>query len=195
MKRSEINGIIDGAIAFCRERNFLLPPFAYWTPEQFRSAGAEYREIFDNKLGWDVTDFGSGDFGRAGLTLLTVRNGKRGSSAYPKPYAEKLLIVEEGQVTPYHYHALKTEDIINRGGGNLIVKLYNSASETQTAKTAVTVHMDGRSFKAAAGEQVRVRRARASHCRRRCFILWGPRKTVGNSLWARSTTIGPTTIF
>ena len=28
---------------------------------------------------------------------------------YVKPYAEKLLIVEEGQITPYHFHWSKTD--------------------------------------------------------------------------------------
>lgn len=37
--------------------------------------------------------------------------------------AEKIMIVREGQVTPYHFHWYKMEDIINRGGGNLINKI------------------------------------------------------------------------
>ena len=157
MNRSEINKIIDDAIAFAAKMNFLLPPFAHWTPKELRSKGDEYREIFDNKLGWDITDFGSGDFLRIGLTMLTIRNGNYSNPKYPKPYAEKLLIVEEGQVTPYHYHALKMEDIINRGGGTLIVKAYNSVNEKKIADTDVLVSMDGRSYTAKAGTEIKVK--------------------------------------
>ena len=159
MKRSEINKIIDDAIAFATDMNFLLPPFAHLTPEElmFRKNNPEYKEIFDNKLGWDITDFGSGDFLRIGLTMLTIRNGNYSKPEYPKPYAEKLLIVEEGQLTPYHYHALKMEDIINRGGGVLKVKLYNSLSPEETADTDVAVNMDGRSFLVKAGAEVSVK--------------------------------------
>ena len=37
--------------------------------------------------------------------------------------------VRAGQVTPMHYHWQKTEDIINRGGGNLVVELYLAHKE------------------------------------------------------------------
>ena len=127
MKRSEINAIMRDGIAFIRKMNFALPPFAYWTPADWRRKNREYDEIRDNMLGWDITDFGSGDFHRVGLFLFTVRNGNaKLRKRYDKPYAEKLMIVEEGQVTPYHFHWSKAEDIINRGGGKLVIKLYNS---------------------------------------------------------------------
>ncbi len=157
MKRSEINEIIQQAIALSNEKGFLLPPFAYWTPEELREKGEEYDEIFDNKLGWDITDFGSGNFYDCGLTMLTIRNGNYADARYAKPYAEKILVAYEGQVTPYHYHAKKMEDIINRGGGNLIVKLYNSLSPTEFADTDVTVNKDGRNYKVKAGEEITVR--------------------------------------
>ena len=38
-------------------------------------------------------------------------------------YAEKVLIVDPDQVTPFHFHWVKTEDIINRGGGELVVQV------------------------------------------------------------------------
>lgn len=41
-------------------------------------------------LGWDLTDFGSGDFARRGLFLFTMRNGAARRDA--KPYAEKIMI-------------------------------------------------------------------------------------------------------
>lgn len=154
MKRSEINAIINNAIKLAKEKGFLLPPFAYWTPEEIMSKGAEYDEFFDNKLGWDITDFGKGDFRKYGLTMVTIRNGNYYNEKYIKPYAEKILIAQEGQITPYHYHAKKMEDIINRGGGNLIVKMYNSVSPKEFADTDVMVTKDGRSYFVKAGEEV-----------------------------------------
>lgn len=156
MKRSELNAIMRGAVAFIDEMNFKLPPFAFWTPEEWKSKGAEFDEIRDNMLGWDITDFGSGDFGKIGLLMFTLRNGSFNSEKYAKPYAEKLLIVEEEQITPFHFHWSKMEDIINRGGGNLIVQLYNSTEDEQFADTPVEVMVDGRHFQIDAGGTIRL---------------------------------------
>jgi len=143
MKRSEINAILRSADAFIRERGFLLPPFAYWSPEDWRTKGPEIAEIVEHRLGWDVTDFGSGDFARRGLFLFTIRNGHVGKPE-SKPYAEKLLIVQENQVTPLHFHWKKVEDIINRGGGTLAVKLYCSTPDEGLDERAdVHVSTDG----------------------------------------------------
>lgn len=126
MKRSEINRIIDRAIKFMNDRGIAMPQFAYWGPKEWKEAGPEYKEIADNMLGWDVTDFDAGEFDRLGATIFTYRNGNfNNKEKYPKPYAEKLLLVDDGQVLPYHYHWNKMEDIINRGGGNLEITLYN----------------------------------------------------------------------
>lgn len=143
MKRSEINALIQGAIKFCKKNKFCLPPFAYWSAEDWKRKGHEADEIRDCMLGWDLTDFGSGDFDRIGLVLLTIRNGLMDNKRYPKPYCEKMLMVQEGQITPMHFHWYKGEDIINRGGGNLVVQLYNSTASDGLAKTDVTVSTDG----------------------------------------------------
>lgn len=143
MKRSEINAIIEHAKEFCAEMKFALPPFVYWTAEDWKTKGAECAEIIDNQLGWDITDFGSGDFYKVGLMLITLRNGNLYNDKYAKTYAEKIMIVREGQVTPMHYHYQKYEDIINRGGGNLVIKLYNRTDDDELADTPVTVSVDG----------------------------------------------------
>lgn len=157
MKRSEINSIMRDAISFIEKMNFLLPPFAYWSPEDWASKGHEYDEIRDNMLGWDITDFGSGDFMKTGLLMFTIRNGNFNDKKYIKPYAEKLLIVEEGQITPYHFHWSKMEDIINRGGGDLVIRVYNSTEDGQFADTDVDIYMDGRHFTVNAGDTVRLK--------------------------------------
>lgn len=72
--------------------------------------------MIENMLGWDITDFGSGNFSSRGLFLFTIRKGK--FKVDNKTYAEKIMIVEENQETPMHCHWSKMEDIINRGFGN-----------------------------------------------------------------------------
>lgn len=125
MKRSQINQVIRHTENLLQEYCIKLPPFMKWTPQQWQEKGPECDEIRENQLGWDVTDFGCGDFEKFGLTALTIRNGnQKNPEKYAKPYAEKLLIVRENQVTPMHFHWYKMEDIINRGGGVLVMQLY-----------------------------------------------------------------------
>jgi D-lyxose ketol-isomerase len=147
LKRSEINNILRKNDAFLREYQFHLPPFAYWAPEEWAQKGEEVRQIVDRQLGWDLTDFGQGDFEHLGLTMFTMRNGslqdlKSGKSG-GELYCEKMLIVEVDQVTPFHFHWLKTEDIINRGGGKLVIQLYNATEDGDFADTDVIVSTDG----------------------------------------------------
>jgi D-lyxose ketol-isomerase len=145
MKRSEINGLMREAIDFIQKRGFYLPPFAFWSPEVWKTKGAEVREIVDRQLGWDITDFGLGDFQKYGLLLFTIRNGdpQNLKTMKGKIYCEKLLVVNEGQITPYHFHWMKTEDIINRGGGKLAMQLYNASHEEGLAETDVSISVDG----------------------------------------------------
>ncbi len=141
MKRSEINQLILSSIDFFNRMNFKLPPWAYWTPEDWKGKYDSCSEIVDNMLGWDLTDFGSGDFYRRGLILFSIRNGNIKTDN--KPYAEKAMIVEELQETPMHFHWSKMEDIINRGGGNLVIELYKSSSVEKLSDEEFSVKTDG----------------------------------------------------
>ncbi len=156
MKRSKINAIMRDAVAFIDGMNFKLPPYAFWSPEEWAEKGHEYDEIRDNMLGWDITDFGHGDYEHLGLLLFTIRNGNFEDQRYVKPYAEKILLVGEGQVTPCHFHRSKMEDIINRGGGELVIEVFNSTPEGGLADTDVEIFMDGRHFTVPAGSLVRL---------------------------------------
>lgn len=118
--------------------------------------GHEYDEIRNNMLGWDITDFGSGNYKKTGLLMFTIRNGNYNLQKYIKPYAEKILIVEEEQITPFHFHWKKMEDIINRGGGNLLVKVYNSSQSEELANSNVMVSSDGRNYEVPAGSTIRI---------------------------------------
>ncbi|MGQ8336268.1 D-lyxose/D-mannose family sugar isomerase [Sunxiuqinia sp. A32] len=141
MKRSEINQILRSAKEFMAEKQFNLPPWAYWSVDDWKANKEGAEEVIDNMLGWDITDFGSGEFYKRGLFLFTIRNGKFGVDK--KTYAEKIMIVEENQETPMHFHWAKMEDIINRGGGNLVIELYNSDKSEQLDTTPVQLKTDG----------------------------------------------------
>lgn len=152
MKRSEINQLIRDSKDFFNEMKFNLPPWAFWTPEEWKGKYDTCSEIVDNMHGWDLTDFGSGDFLKKGLMLFTLRNGNPLKDK--KIYAEKIMIVEEMQETPMHFHWSKMEDIINRGGGNLMIDLYNSDSEENFSKDDFDVQIDGVNHKVKAGGTV-----------------------------------------
>jgi hypothetical protein len=156
MKRSEINAAIRELEAMAKSHGFALPPFCGYTPEQWAGLGHEYDEIRDNMLGWDVTDYGTGDFDKVGFSLITIRNGNvKMKDRYSKTYAEKLLYLKESQYSPMHFHWAKMEDIINRGGGTVLIKVYNSTPEEDIDRVSdVHVHRDGHEIVVPAGTQV-----------------------------------------
>ena len=158
MKRSEINRALRELEAMARRCCFALPPFCSFTPEEWESKGHEYDEIRDNMLGWDITDYGQGDFDKIGFPLITIRNGNlKMRDRYSKTYAEKLLYLKEGQYSPMHFHWNKMEDIINRGGGNVLIRVYLSTPDEEPDKEAdVSVHVDGRQMTVPAGAQLRL---------------------------------------
>ena len=99
-----------------------------------------------------------GDFDKMGFSLITIRNGhQKMTDKYPKVYAEKLLFLKEGQYSPNHFHWFKTEDIINRGGGNVLIRVYNShPKETIDYESDVIVNTDGYIRTVPAGTQIRL---------------------------------------
>ncbi len=154
MKRSEINKLLTRADEFIRERGFYLPPFAYFTPEQWKQLDSSWDEVRDNMLGWDVTDYGLGRFNKIGLTLFTIRNGNLNDKRYSKKYAEKLLISEAGQVCPNHFHFSKMEDIINRGGGSLAMRLWQADESGDLSDRPLEIVTDGCKKTIKAGETI-----------------------------------------
>lgn len=154
MKRSDINSIIKEFEAMLKEYRFALPGFLNWTPEDWQNKGHEYDEIRDNMLGWDITDYGLGDYGKIGLALITLRNGNVHNSKYTKSYAEKIMYLRPGQVSPNHFHWNKMEDIINRGGGKLVFRLWNATKDEKLADTDVEICKDGRRYMVPAGSEI-----------------------------------------
>ena len=153
MKRSEINRAIREAEKFFAAHDFELPKFSRRAPGDWDFTGRD-RAIAECGLGWDVTDFGHGNFAAEGLLLFTLRNGVAGSAKYPKPYAEKLMISRENQKTLTHCHVFKTEDIINRGGGLLAFHLWNRTADDMLADTRVQVMRDGEMLTVSPGEKL-----------------------------------------
>lgn len=155
MKRSKINEVLKDMEALIKEHRFKLPPFAGLTAKEWQKMGHEYDEVRDNRLGWDITDYGLDQFDQVGFSLITIRNGnQRMSGKYPKTYAEKLLMLYEGQTAPMHYHWNKMEDIINRGGNDIYITVYNGAEDKSMLDTDVTVHLDGKAGVVPAGTKI-----------------------------------------
>ena len=171
MKRSEINRAIREMEAMCAQEHCYLPPFCHFTREEWLKKGHEYDEIRDCMLGWDITDYGLGDFDRIGFSLITIRNGSRTMpEKYPKVYAEKLLYLKEGQYAPNHFHWFKTEDIINRGGGNLLIRVRLSLpDESPDGVSPVTVRCDGRLVTVPAGGLIRLKPGESIHIPQRLY--------------------------
>ena len=159
MKRSEINAALREMEQMIRDYRFSLPDFCHFTPEEWLTKGHEYDEVRHNLLGWDITDYGLGKFDEVGFSLITLRNGNlKMRDKYPKPYAEKLLYLREGQYSPMHFHWMKMEDIINRGGGTVLIRVYNSLpDEGLDRESPVTIHVDGYETVVPAGTQVKLR--------------------------------------
>jgi D-lyxose ketol-isomerase len=153
VKRSRINGAIEEAIWLLEKHRFHLPPFAYWSRSDWQDRSQKTTGMIKRKLGWDVTEFGLGRFDDVGLTLFTLRNGspedlKHGTGML---YAEKALITKVNQVTPMHFHWSKTEDIINRGGGRLAIKLYKATPSDGLGTDDVSFLSDGMEHTVPAG--------------------------------------------
>ena len=153
MKRSEINAVIRATEEFIAHFKFLLPPMASWDVTEWERRDGQVEQIKRVGMGWDITDFGRGDFDNFGLVLFTLRNGLMGQDS--RPYAEKLLVSRDQQKTLLHYHKVKTEDIIVRGGAPLALQLFNLDSNGQPDRTLpVTFCMDEIKHEVAGGDVV-----------------------------------------
>lgn len=146
MNRSDINEILREGAAFIASFGWRLPPFADWSPDDFRARKDQAGDILGASLGWDLTDFGLGRYRDTGLFLFTARNGREADLKAGRGmcYAEKIMWVRDRQITPMHRHNIKAEDIINRGGGDLVLEIHGSNPDgTVNRDDAATVPCDG----------------------------------------------------
>jgi D-lyxose ketol-isomerase len=180
MKRSEVNSIIADIEKFFEQHHFKLPEWASWTPENWKGKYEICSEIIDNKLGWDITDFGSSDFRRKGLSLFTIRNGNWDKK--DKMYCEKIMVADEDQETPMHFHWNKTEDIINRGGGNLVMELYMATDYDKFSQETLTASIDGVLTSVKPGEPVILKPGQSICLRSRVYHRFYGQKGKGKVL-------------
>ena len=125
MKRSFIDARIDEMLSACQRHGAALPPFALWGEEDYRADPAAAARILEGGLGWNIVEFEPGRFAEAGLCVFTLRMGdwRHLSNGRGRLYGEKVLWAQDGQRTPQHYHIVKTEDVVNRGGAKFVVEL------------------------------------------------------------------------
>jgi hypothetical protein len=158
MKRSFIDARVDEMQALCDRHGVALPPFSRWGDAEFRSNPDPADFIAARGLGWNVVEFRPGAFATDGLTLFTLRMGdwrdletKRG-----RLYAEKAIMSLDGQRAPHHFHMVKTEDIVNRGGARFVVELFQVDALGAPTKDRFRVLKDVRVLDLGPGDQVRL---------------------------------------
>lgn len=149
MKRTEINKLMLNALDFFAENKFYLPTWATFSPTDWKGKSDIMSEIVNNAMGWDLTDFGSADYDKRGLLLFTIRNGN--VERDKKAYCEKIMIAGVGQETPMHFHKLKMEDIINRGGGILEIEFFKSNPDGSFSDKDFEIKIDSVIFRLSPG--------------------------------------------
>ena len=157
MKRSDINKAILWAKELLKANNIFLPDYSNWTIDEWKANLDRTETIRKVALGWDVSEFGMGDFNKVGCVLYTMRNGSVKDPSLGVPYCEKYLLFKDGQRLPNHYHVSKTEDIINRSQGVMQLFLWKVDPETGKPTDAdVEVYMDGIPYSFKPGEEILV---------------------------------------
>ena len=190
MKRSEINQALTWAKGLLEKHQIKLPPFGYWTLEEWLSGQYDISTIKEVMLGWDITDYGKDKFDELGAVLFTLRNGSLTDSKVGTPYAEKLILLKEGQRLPIHYHASKTEDIINRAGGILAIKLYLSKADGSVDQVSdVNVDMDGINYTVKAGEELHISPGHSITLRPFMYHLFWAKEGVGDLVCGEVSSI------
>ena len=149
---------IDEMQALCERHGVTLPAFANWGKADFLANPNSAAFVAARGLGWNVAEFRPGAFATDGLTLFTLRMGdwrdletKRG-----RLYAEKAIMSLDGQKAPHHYHVVKTEDIVNRGGARFVVELFRVDGRGKPTKDRFRVLKDVSVLDLGPGDQVRL---------------------------------------
>jgi D-lyxose ketol-isomerase len=173
VKRSEINATILLARDFFEAYRFKLPRWAAWSVVNWGYSGEEMQAIRDCQLGWDVTDFGLGNFPTQGMTTFMLRNGvpssppvqeasdeqipETTSEGLNRHYSEKIMLVQLHQTIPLLALKQRTHDLINRGGGDLVIQVYQSTPENELdEKNRVPLQVNGIAYNVKAGGIVRL---------------------------------------
>jgi D-lyxose ketol-isomerase len=158
VKRSFVDARIDRMLELCGRHGVALPPFALWREADFRANLDAGRLIAERGMGWNVVEFKPGLFAREGLTLFTLRMGdwRELEAGRGRLYAEKAIVAEDGQRAPHHYHVVKTEDIVNRGGARFVVELFKVDVHGAPLKKRFRALKDANMLDLGPGDQVRL---------------------------------------
>jgi D-lyxose ketol-isomerase len=158
VKRSFIDQRIDAMLALCDRHGVKLPPFALWGEARYRADASAATRISEAGLGWNIVEFAPGAFAREGLALFTLRMGdwRRLASGRGRLYAEKAMMAEDGQRTPHHYHIVKTEDVLNRGGARFVIELFKVDRAGAPLKERFQALKDATMLDLAPGDRVRL---------------------------------------
>ena len=190
MKRSTINRNLIRAMQLLETNKIALPEWGYWTLSDWMQHNEETATIISTMLGWDITDFGQGKFNELGAVLFTLRNGLLNCPNIGTPYAEKLIILKDGQRLPLHYHVSKTEDIINRAGGILVIRLYNALADgTVDLDSSVNITMDGLTRILPAGSVIELERGKSITLRPYMYHCFWAKEGAGDLVCGEVSTV------
>jgi D-lyxose ketol-isomerase len=158
MQRSFIDRRVDAMLEFCDRCAFKLPRFAQWGANEFRADLESAKRIAEGGLGWNIVEFTPDAFLHEGLSLFVLRMGdwRELSKGAGRLYSEKALFAEDGQRTPRHYHVVKTEDIMNRGGARFVIELFKVDRAGRQLDEHVRALKDATMIEVAAGGRVRL---------------------------------------
>lgn len=190
MKRSEVNACIEEGMEFFHKMNWALPEFAYWGINEWKENLSRTELTRELMLGWDITDFGSNHYDETGHLVFTIRNGDSQDASKGVPYCEKLIYFRDGQSLPLHFHFKKTEDIINRAGGILVVQCYNAHDDdTVDYQSDVELYIDSIKYTYKAGERIELKNGQSITLTPRIFHLFYAKKGEGPLLVGEVSTI------
>ena len=97
--------------------------------------------------------------------------------------ARSISLMREGQFLPNHYHVFKSEDIINRAGGDIAVRLWNVDRATgKVVDGNVTVMMDGIPHVFAPGEEIVVAKGCSVTLHPYMAHVFGPKAGTGDTI-------------
>ena len=128
MKRSGINKQIGEAINIIEKSGIVLPYHAHWSLGSWYQNRNLAEELRKRAIGWNITDFGSGNFSKTGVILYTPSNGifdPVTNKPIDQTYAHRYFILRDGQEIMTEHHQTKIEDIIVFAGAQLKVEVHN----------------------------------------------------------------------
>ena len=158
VKRSFIDARIDRMLELCGRHGVALPPFALWREADFRANPDAARLIAERGARLERGRIQAWPVRARGPDLVHAADGRlsRARRRTGRLYAEKAMAAEDGQRAPHHYHVVKTEDIVNRGGARFVVELFKVDAQGAPLKERFRALKDVNVLDLNPGDQVRL---------------------------------------